>query len=107
MNIITHNNLDEGSRDTIYEKSDFKLLLSLDHSECGFYEGFGLAVVEASKFGTPSVVLNTGGLPENVHHKKTGWVLESISKEEVEDFYKYIIENYSELSIACHEHNQY
>lgn len=40
-----------------------------------FSEGFGLSVLEAAACGTPSVVYDSGSLPELVEHGKTGLVV--------------------------------
>lgn len=60
----------------LYQHCHFNVLLSLDHSHRGFFEGFGLTVLEAGQFGTPSIVSPYGGLPEACHHQRTGWVVE-------------------------------
>ena len=61
----------------LYSRSHFNLLLSRDDSNKGFYEGFGLTVLEAGCWGTPSIVSSSGGLPEACHDGETGWVLKS------------------------------
>lgn len=73
-------------RNRAYQRSHFNLLFSLDHSHKGYYEGFGLTVLEAAMFGTPSLVLSTGGLPEAVHHLKTGWVFDSLDEASLREF---------------------
>lgn len=40
-----------------------------------FSEGFGLSVLEAAACGTPSIVYDSGSLPELVEHGKTGFVV--------------------------------
>ena len=65
---------DSSYLDELYSKCHFNLLLSRDDSRIGFYEGFGLTVLEAGCWGTPSIVADSGGLPEAVHHLETGWV---------------------------------
>lgn len=88
-NIVKITRLESSSdecRNKAYQRSHFNLLFSLDHSHIGFYEGFGLTVLEAAKFGTPSLVMSTGGLPEAVHHLKTGWVFDSLDEEAVKVF---------------------
>ena len=40
-----------------------------------YNEGFCNAVLEAQAFGKLCVVSNTGGLPENIHNNKTGWLV--------------------------------
>ena len=70
----------DSERDQLFKKSHYNLLFSLDHSKKGFFEGFGLSCLEAAKFGVPSIVLNSGGLSENVHHKFNGLVLNSLEE---------------------------
>jgi glycosyltransferase involved in cell wall biosynthesis len=95
----------DSDRDEAYRSSHFNLLLSLDHSDKGFYEGFGLTVLEAARFGTPSIVMNSGGLPEAVHHGETGWVIDSIDALTVEKiFSREEISNYQQMAINCYGH---
>lgn len=48
--------------------SDIYLLLSIE-------EGFNNSVMQAQQLGLPCVVSDAGGLPENVLHEKTGFVV--------------------------------
>lgn len=93
------------SRDRAYQRAHFNLLLSLDHSEKGFFEGFGLTILEAGKFGTPSIVLNTGGLPEAVHNNTTGFVINGTNKNDVKQLGDLLQRmNYLEMQNAVYEH---
>jgi glycosyltransferase involved in cell wall biosynthesis len=92
-------------RDNAFIKAHFNLLMSKDESNKGFFEGFGLTILEAGKFSTPSIVLDTGGLGEAVHHKFTGWVLKEINDDEI--LHINIISNedkYKEVSSNCYQH---
>jgi len=89
INIVSQDSLSDTKRDEFYRESHFNVLLSKDHSHKGFYEGFGLTCLEAGKYGVPSIVADTGGLPENVHHMKNGIVA---STNLVEDFNKFLQE---------------
>lgn len=82
-------NLSNEERDQYYKESHFNVLLSKDHSEKGFYEGFGLTCLEAGKYGVPSIVASSGGLPENVHHMDNGVV---VSSNFFKDFKEFISE---------------
>jgi glycosyltransferase involved in cell wall biosynthesis len=94
-------------RDEAYQRSHFNLLLSLDHSKRGFYEGFGLTVLEAGRFGTPSIVMNSGGLPEAVHHGETGWVIPIVSENAVKEIFNRKSEyHYYKMAIDCFEHTR-
>lgn len=79
VEIVSISKLDNVARDQVYSDAHFNLLLSLDHSDRGFFEGFGLTVLEAGQYGTTSIVFNTGGLPESVHDEFTGIVISDVS----------------------------
>lgn len=96
---------DDEERDQAFRSSHYNLLLSVDHSSRGFFEGFGLTVLEAGRFGTPSIVMNTGGLPEAVHHGETGWVVDEISLAVVRNIFSEKNEsNYQQMSLECYNH---
>jgi len=85
----------------LYKNAHFNLLLSLDHSDFGFFEGFGLTILEAGLYGTPSIVSNCGGLPEAVHNNHTGWVINDFSKSSLDNFWKSF--DLSSYSTICHQ----
>ncbi len=92
-------------RDEVYKKSHFNLLLSLEDLDNGFIEGFGLTPLEAACFGTPSIVLNTGGLPESVHNDHTGWVLNDLSIDSIKQLFPMLNQTkYKELQLQCFKH---
>lgn len=92
-------------RDEAYRSSHYNLLLSKDHSNHGFFEGFGLTVLEAARYGTPSIVLNTGGLPEAVHNGETGWVIDEVSLMAVQTIFTSENESkYQQMAIDCYGH---
>lgn len=94
----------DDERNELLANSHFNLLLSLDHSYRGFYEGFGLTVLEAASFGTPSIVSPYGGLPEACHHGKTGWVL-PLSLKAFEKFFRELdAHTYKEVSFQSYTH---
>lgn len=96
---------DNIERDQAYKTAHYNLLLSKDHSHNGFYEGFGLTVLEAARFGTPSIVMNTGGLPEAVHCGETGWVIDDVSISEVQRIFCRENESkYTQMAIDCYGH---
>jgi glycosyltransferase involved in cell wall biosynthesis len=103
--IRSHVNPDDGERDRLLADAHFNLLLSLDHSHRGFFEGFGQIVQEAGCLGTPSVVLNTGGLPESVHDGETGWVLPDAAPASVARFWGGLTaQTYARVARRCFEH---
>ncbi|MBD2150281.1 glycosyltransferase [Pseudanabaena sp. FACHB-1277] len=42
-------------------------------------ESFGLTALEAMACGTPVLAFRTGGIPDLVHHRETGWLADQIS----------------------------
>jgi glycosyltransferase involved in cell wall biosynthesis len=96
--------INDTKRDELLKKSHFNLLLSLDHSQRGFYEGFGLTVLEAGKYATPSIVSPYGGLPEAVHNKKTGWVVSPDVNSFVSFFKKLDKETYERAAGEVYRH---
>lgn len=93
------------TRNEAYRKAHYNLLLSHDHSKKGFYEGFGLTVLEAGQFGVPSIVFKTGGLPEAVHHGQTGYVISSTDREEIKSIPAFTDEAlYQLLRFQCYAH---
>ncbi len=96
--------------DNAYRKAHLNLLLSLDHSHRGFYEGFGLVVLEAALQGTPTIAFPTGGIPESVHNNYTGWLIdnsgifaaENLYKKLSKDLYNTIAENAYTHTIDSH-----
>lgn len=97
--------ISDEKREEIYKKCHFNLLFSLDHSKIGFFEGFGLTVLESGKYGTPSIVLPNGGLKESVHNKETGVVLPSLASGTIRGFYHSMNDDYyRSLSKNCYEH---
>ena len=75
--------MSDKQREQVYQASHFNLLLSLDHSHRGFIEGFGLSCLEAGKYGTPSIVFNTGGLPDNIHPEINGFLISNTKVETI------------------------
>jgi glycosyltransferase involved in cell wall biosynthesis len=104
ISIKSYTNASNELRDELLAKSHFNLLLSLDHSHRGFFEGFGQIVQEAGAFATPSVVLATGGLPESVHHEETGWVLPDLEASLDLWWKKMNAETYRKISDQCYRH---
>ncbi|HAZ14980.1 MAG: hypothetical protein A2X86_17775 [Bdellovibrionales bacterium GWA2_49_15] len=83
----------------------FNLLLSLDHSTQGYFEGFGLSALEAGMFGTPTLAFPTGGLPENIHHGLNGYLIPSDNLVDVTFWYEQLNkENYEKLRKSTYKH---
>tara|TARA_R110002072_G_scaffold276051_2_gene437706 strand:+ start:48148 stop:49185 length:1038 start_codon:yes stop_codon:yes gene_type:complete len=101
ININSIKDVTDDQREEILKNSHFNLLLSLDHSKAGFYEGFGLTILEAGKYGVPSIVSPFGGLVESVHDNETGWVLDSDLL--LHDFQS-VLSSYNRISRNVYEH---
>lgn len=105
IRIESHINPNNEVRDELLRGAHLNLLLSLNHEERGFFEGFGQIVQEAAIFGTPSLVLATGGLPESVHHQQTGWVLPDLSPEALRSWWQGMSsESYRQVARFAHQH---
>jgi glycosyltransferase involved in cell wall biosynthesis len=96
---------DEDSKNEAYKRAHINLLLSLTDLTHGFVEGFGLTVLEASLFGTPSIVMNNGGLVESVHDDFTGWVIDDITEPKVKSLMEErVFPQFIKVSRQCYEH---
>lgn len=65
--------------DGYLRKADIYVLLSIE-------EGFNNSVMQAQHVGIPCVVADAGGLPENVVHDKTGYVVPRYDSEKAADY---------------------
>ena len=92
------------TREAAYQKANYNLLLSFDHSKFGFFEGFGLTVLEAAKYGCPSIVNNTGGLPESTHHLSTGFVINVDEEDQYQMIFKYQNNDYKQMRKNAFNH---
>ena len=61
----------------LYENTSLIIMPTLDDSDNNSIEGFGIAYLEASFFGIPSIASNIGGSPEAVINEKTGIVIKN------------------------------
>ncbi|GAB4020672.1 MAG: hypothetical protein Fur0010_23480 [Bdellovibrio sp.] len=101
-------------RESLFQNAHFNLLPSLCHEKQGFFEGFGLTVLEAGKYGTPSVVYsNQGGQQESVHHHFSGLVVENndhlfeLFKKLDKEKYLIMRNNTQAHTISCHDAKDY
>lgn len=62
----------------LYGAIDLNLLISSE-------EGFGRTIIEAGAIGKPSVGARTGGIPELIADRKSGWLIEEGSVEALAD----------------------
>ena len=76
------------SKEKILKNSDVFIMPSFQDKFS--IEGFGLTYIEAARFGIPSIAGESGGAPEAVIHKKTGWCVNALNQK---DLIKTIIES--------------
>lgn len=60
---------------------DVFALMSRTIKETGSFDGFGISQVEASYFGKPVIAGNSGGCPDAVLDRKTGFLVEPLDVE--------------------------
>ena len=95
----------DNERDALYRRAHFNLLFSKDCKEKGFFEGFGLVVLEAATFYTPTIGLAAAGLNESIHDNFTGWLVDEISEGSVRELVEKITpRKYAEVSEQCYRH---
>ena len=61
-------------------------------------ESFGLVCLESLFCGVPVVAFNTGGIPDIVEHKKTGYLAQCFDTDDLYSGICYCIDNHDELS---------
>jgi len=61
-------------------------------------ESFGMVCLESLFCGTPVTAFNTGGIPDIVEHKRTGYLAKCFDAEDLCNGILYCIDNYDELS---------
>ena len=70
-------NVNEQQKKQLFEHTTLMVMPTLDESYKRSIEGFGIAYLEASFFGIPSVASNLGGTPEAVLHENTGIIIDN------------------------------
>jgi glycosyltransferase involved in cell wall biosynthesis len=105
VEVINIDKIGEAEKEKLFQKAHFNLLFSLDHSSKGFFEGFGLTILEAGKWGLPSIVFNQGGTREAVHDHYSGYVFEKTSTTQVAKWWQELDEErYQSLRQNCFTH---
>jgi glycosyltransferase involved in cell wall biosynthesis len=68
-------------------------------------DSFGLVVAESMSCGTPVLTFNTGGIPEIVGHKETGYVAHYRDAKDLKNGLNYLLKlnksKYDNMSIKC------
>ena len=102
LNLATQS---EEEKNQAYCDAHFNLLLSTQEIANGFVEGFGLTVLESALYGTPSIVMRSGGLIESVHENETGWIINQINTDEIKKvFSKKNLDDYQSVTKKCFDH---
>ena len=72
-----------------YNNTDIYLQYSLN-------EGFCNSVIESQSMGLLTIVSENGGLPENVIHEKTGWIVKKNSPKKLAEMIKIVLDKSNE-----------
>lgn len=67
-----------------------------------YEEPLGNVVQEAQREGTPSIISNRGGLTELVDHQQTGWILDEVTHQCIEQTIRFLKENCSSNQAMGH-----
>ena len=83
--------INESQKKFIFSKTDIMIMPTLDETHSNSIEGFGIAYIEASQYGIPSIASNVGGTPEAVLDNKTGLIINNINK--LDETIKKLVDN--------------
>ncbi|WP_161597208.1 glycosyltransferase family 4 protein [Dyadobacter flavalbus] len=76
-----------GNTEDFFTKTDVIITPSLKE------EPLGNVIVEAKSCATPSIIFNSGGMPELIKHKQNGFICQESTKEGLVEAIEYYIEN--------------
>ena len=79
-NVIFVGSVDNYQKNHLFKKTTLMVMPTIDESAKMSIEGFGIAYLEASFFGIPSIASNVGGTNEAVLHNNTGLIISDISE---------------------------
>ncbi len=77
-NVLFVGLVNESQKSYLFKNSDLMVMPTLDESNQGSIEGFGIVYLEAAFFGIPSIASDVGGTKEAVLHDKTGIIIKDI-----------------------------
>ncbi|WP_418040783.1 glycosyltransferase family 4 protein [Paenibacillus xylanilyticus] len=69
----------------LYECSDIFIMPSRDIKEKGDVEGFGIVFLEANYYRLPVIAGNSGGIPDAVKDRITGYLVDPLNEKEIAD----------------------
>tara|TARA_A100001015_G_scaffold320624_1_gene447701 strand:+ start:1147 stop:2154 length:1008 start_codon:yes stop_codon:yes gene_type:complete len=93
--VVFHGKINnDHSRDKILRNSDVFIMPSFQDKFS--IEGFGLSYIEAARYGIPSIAGKSGGAPEAVIHKETGWCVSALNQEDLINTIIESITNYNQ-----------
>jgi len=84
--IIMHGQLSNGDLSVLYKNSNIFVLPS-------YWEGFGIALVEAMRYGLPIISTNISAIPELIHNRRNGILVEPGNVEELRIALRTLIED--------------
>lgn len=70
----------------------------------GDIEGFGMVIIEAASYGTPTIAFNIGGVCDAIAHGKTGFLIEPLDYRSFSDAVVKTIAQPEKYRAACTEH---
>lgn len=82
---------DDYSLALIYSAADVFVAPSIE-------EAFGLTVLEALACGTPCVGFDVGGIPDMIEHGRTGYLVPTISGEELAEGIAWVLQDHGRLA---------
>jgi glycosyltransferase involved in cell wall biosynthesis len=63
-------------------------------------EGFGIVNIEAKQAGAPSIVSNTGALPELITHLEDGWICTELTPASIAEGLQYFLDDLERIKRA-------
>tara|TARA_B110000196_G_C21114046_1_gene649447 strand:- start:287 stop:1402 length:1116 start_codon:yes stop_codon:yes gene_type:complete len=79
-NVIFVGNVDNYQKNYLFKKTTLMVMPTIDESAKRSIEGFGIAYLEASFYGIPSIASDIGGTNEAVLHNNTGLIISNIDE---------------------------
>ena len=78
-------------KNSLVAKSDIFIMPSIIHKSS--VEGFGIAFIEAAKFGVPSIGGKDGGASDAIEHEKTGLICDGTNLDDIYSSITTMLEN--------------
>ena len=85
--------ISDEEKNKLLKKSDIFVMLS-ENTKSGDIEGFGIALIEANNFGTPSIGSKNCGIEDAILNNKSGILIDNKNVSEFSNAVKKIMNNY-------------